>query len=265
VVPSVPTLRFTDHNQDIVFEGNTFLSAGGFDASARETVDGLKDQSLSVKGVITSTAITEADIRAGRYQEAEVTEETVDWRWPWAGALQTQTYYIRDIKWNSDVWEAELTSLTSRLRSPVGRTYQKTCQWRLGEGQCGHSGDGVVLADFTDTGSVTVINTQKRVFESGLTVEPDNWYKYGLLTWTSGDNTGLAFEVRASRQTAGKMYLHISTPFDIQVGDGFNVYAGCDRKDATCISKFNNIVNNGAFAKMPLTDEMIRVPNVPRA
>lgn len=264
--PSSPTLYFTNHNEEIVFEGNTYEPAGGFNASAHEEREGLKASSFSTKGIVTSEKITEEDLRAGVYREAEVTEYIVDWRWPWIGAIAEQTFWIEEIEWDTDSWKAELTGITNRLREQVGRRYEFTCQWRLGEGQCGNPGDGVDLLTITESGSVTLVEKQRKIFTTSLNKTfTDGHFQDGLLIWTSGSNQGLAFEVRAYELLEGKIFFHIKTPFDIQVEDDFTVYSGCDKRFVTCKDKFDNVINFGGFNKMPLTDEVIRAPEAKRA
>ena len=59
----------------------------------------------------------------------------------------------------------------------------------------------------------------------------------------------------------GLIELFLNMPFTIQVGDEFRVYAGCDKRLATCRDKFDNIVNMRAEPFLPGTDAITRTPN----
>jgi uncharacterized phage protein (TIGR02218 family) len=43
-------------------------------------------------------------------------------------------------------------------------------------------------------------------------------------------------------------------PYAIQVGNSFQIVAGCDKTHQTCISKFNNIINFRGEPFVPGTD-----------
>jgi len=60
-------LGFTDHDRDLSFGGTLFRAESGYAASDIEAVAGLQAPSGEVAGALTSEAITEADIAAGRY------------------------------------------------------------------------------------------------------------------------------------------------------------------------------------------------------
>lgn len=77
----------------------------------------------------------------------------------------------------------------------------------------------------------------------------DQWYKDGVLKFTSGNNVGLVkqFEVLLYIVTgsSARFRLVLPTPYAIQVGDTFIVEAGCDKTHPTCDYKFHNILNFG--------------------
>lgn len=53
------------------------------------------------------------------------------------------------------------------------------------------------------------------------------WFKYGVLTWITGNNAGLSHDIKDSTNT-GIFTLRKSTPYDIQVDDQFKVHWGCN-------------------------------------
>lgn len=74
---------------------------------------------------------------------------------------------------------------------------------------------------------------------------PDDWFNGGAVTFETGDNAGIAMEVRDFVADDGvtieqDIVLFQTVPFDIQVGDKLRIFPGCDKVNSTCINKFNN-------------------------
>ncbi|MBU3971791.1 MAG: DUF2163 domain-containing protein, partial [Alphaproteobacteria bacterium] len=75
-------LGFTDHDQDLVVEGVACRAASGWTAGAADSAVGLSAGSAAVAGGLDDTAITEAEVEAGLYDEASVALWRVDWARP---------------------------------------------------------------------------------------------------------------------------------------------------------------------------------------
>jgi hypothetical protein len=78
-------------------------------------------------------------------------------------------------------------------------------------------------------------------------VIPDDYFKDGTITWTSGLNSGLKSPIAAYTDSTRECTLLIPTPYAIQVGDAFTAKPGCDGTRNTCGEKFGNIVNFGGL------------------
>lgn len=77
---------------------------------------------------------------------------------------------------------------------------------------------------------------------------PDDFFNGGACFFFTGDNTGIAKEVRDFIADDGvtitqDIELFTDLPFDIQVGDDLRVFPGCDKTNPICLSKFNNGIN----------------------
>jgi hypothetical protein len=75
-------LGFTDHDDDVVFEGVVHRASSGMDASALQAATGLSVDNAQAVGALSDAAVSEEDIRAGRYDGAEVWHWLVDWERP---------------------------------------------------------------------------------------------------------------------------------------------------------------------------------------
>lgn len=66
-------MGFTDHDRDLAFESIAYRAATGFSATAIADQVGLAVSNLDVEDAPSSAAIAEADLHAGRYDDAVVT------------------------------------------------------------------------------------------------------------------------------------------------------------------------------------------------
>jgi uncharacterized phage protein (TIGR02218 family) len=245
------TYRFTDHDVKLTVDGEEYLPSGSFSSSARQYNENSTSTNLDVQGSISSTLITAEDLRAGKYREAKVTEFVVDHRFPFAGKFLTNIYDIQDTTFDTEEqWTAKLVSQKNRLRRSKGDLFTKSCRWVLGDSNC-----GVTLTPVT--GSVSSV-TDRAIFDTGLS-QPEGYFEYGLLTWTSGDNDGLSFEVKSF--ASGEFELQTETPFNIQIGDDFSVVRGCDQLIETCANVFNNVENFGGYPDIPGNDKAFTTPD----
>lgn len=248
-------LRFTDHGNKITFEGADYTPVGSFNASARQVQGQLQKANAELVGLIDSTAITDADLLAGRYNNATIEEILVDWRYPFAGALVRTTFTVLEVQFNGRTWVAQIGGLEHRLSVKKGITLSRDCRHDLGDSGC-----KVSLGALTSTSTVSSVVTAKSKFRTGLT-QANGFFNGGLLTWTSGANNGLKSEVKTYLNANGEIELNLETPFSIAVSDGFSVYRGCDKTVSTCKDVFNNVVNFGGFSFVPGDDRLLLTPD----
>lgn len=251
--------RFTDHDHKLTVENEEYTPVGGFSPSAIQHDAGLEDRNRELVGVLVSSAITFADLQAGLYQGAKITERLVDRRWPWAGPFATRVYWVGETAFTGERWEANLAGLTGRLQRAVGDVFVRSCRVDLFSAKC-----GVTKASHEFTGSVSSIVTQRRKIRTstlGSPAKDDGWFDEGDFEWTSGNNSGVKGEVRSYLKTNSEIEFYIATPKDIQVGDGFKIWTGCDHKKATCKAKFSNLVNFRGFQFIPGADAAFTTPD----
>jgi hypothetical protein len=119
---------------------------------------------------------------------------------------------------------------------------------------------------WTRAGTVATV-TNNRLFTVTLTESRaiDGWFKDGTLTWETGNNAGLNMEVKEWTQTGATIELFLAMPFDVQVGDAFSVYAGCDKTPLLgvngCKIKFDNLLNFRGEEWVPGNDILFSVPD----
>jgi uncharacterized phage protein (TIGR02218 family) len=89
------------------------------------------------------------------------------------------------------------------------------------------------------------------------TTAPDNWFTYGTVTFTSGNNAGVVREI--ANHSNNTITLFEQTPFDIAPGTTINVTTGCDKTLKNCF-RYNNVVNFQAEPYIPTPDKFASTP-----
>ena len=253
---------FTDHDSELTFNENTYQPSGSFSASATESAEGLRVKNRELAGFFTTSTITAEDLHAGLYDEAKVNEYLVDWRYPWAGAIISNVYWIASVRYTDSQWYENLETVHRFLNNQVGRVYGRTCNYTFGDSAtCKLEPNHFTTAPL-NVYSVTEPDYNTRtVFAArgGLPAKKDGWANFGFVRFTSGENANLEFEVLTNvydtDDDAVVITLLEPAAFDIAVDDYFTVTAGCDRTIATCRDKFQNVVNYGGFPTVPGKDD----------
>lgn len=118
---------------------------------------------------------------------------------------------------------------------------------------------------WTKQDTVAAVTDNRTFNATGLTAVAfvDDWFKFGGVHWLTGDNAGLTMEVKGWAYSGQEVELFLAMPFDIQIGDTFEIYPGCDKKRTTCRDKFDNILNRRAEDYVPGQDEFLDYPDAP--
>lgn len=234
----------------------TFDPTDGMQTSAEQLQSGLNEQNFEANGILSDSRLSHDDFRAGLFQDAKVELFIVDWRNPELGSFVRRTYWIDKVAFDGTSWKADIVGLSGWMRRNEGDLYVPGCQHDLGDARC-----KIDLALFTEVASVSAVSNQRKTFTTNVSVQPDNYFAYGVLEWISGANAGVRCEIASSLQTGGVITLRLPTPFDIVASDSFSIHPGCQkRRVLDCRDKFNNLVNFGGFPFIPGTDKLLEVP-----
>lgn len=248
-------LGFTDHDADLSVGGVSYFAATGYTRSAISANSTLAVDNVDLEGILASGALTADDIRAGLYDWAELLVSLVNYADLTQGTVILRRGSLGEFTLIAGSYTTELRGVSQSLSRNFIQVYTADCRADLGDARC-----KVNLASYTDTGSVSAITTQRRVFTASITgSRASGFHDGGLLTWTGGANTGLKQEVKT--RVGSTVTLYLPSGEDIAATDTFTLQAGCDKAYTTCYAKFNNIANNRSFPFLPGADKVNRVPN----
>lgn len=245
-------LGFTDHDRDIAFDATTFEAAAGFATSEMRDSVGLSVDNLEVTSALSSERLSEADLAAGRYDDARVEIFRVNWAAPEQRILM-RSGSLGEVRRAGEAFTAEVRGLAHYLQQPKGRLFQYSCDADLGDARCGID---LEAEGYRGTGTVAAVLSDRRFTAGGLDGFDDDWFTRGLLRFASGAADGQAIEVKAHAKSAGTVIIETwsAVRAPLVAGQSFVVTAGCDKRLATCKAKFANAVNFRGFPHMPGND-----------
>ena len=238
---------YTDHELPLTVDSVVYTPAPGLQSSSYSATANVQVSNQKMGAGFVD--VPEDELRGGRVDGAQIETSWVSWATPADGRLITFTGTLGEITWDETGFEADVVSFMKELERNIGWTYTSSCRHKLfGQVTPGNIGACLVnAASYTFTGSVGTVVTPKWKFNiSGAAVgKGDKYFSNGVITFTSGNNSGLSSTVKIH---SGEVFeLFLPTAFLLNPGDTFSVQAGCDKTAATCKSKFNNIINHGGF------------------
>ena len=252
-------LGFTDHDRPLTFDGVVFEASAGVETAARDTSADFAVDNTAGLGALTSDAIDEEDLLAGRFDGAVVEIWSVNW-------VDTEERFLvfsgslGEIARRDGAFEAEVRGLKATLEETRGRIYQRTCDAALGDARC-----GVALHDaaYSADGSIVTVQTETEFVASGLAGFEGGWFTLGRLSWSTGARAGLIDRIVRHTDRDGEIRLVVSerAAAPIAPGDAFTATAGCDKRFATCREKFGNVLNFRGFPLMPGDDYVYGYPS----
>ncbi len=257
-------LRYTSLDQDVVYNGYSWLSGDG------QANPGWKRGSIScgigtdtktmdltlfcgpstlINGVLVPTfadyggldnAIIEVDSLPVAYPAAGQSINTAN------GTVNLWTGIAGEITADRTEVRIEVSSLLRILQGAYPRNYTlPTCNNTLYDSAC-----TLIQASYAVTGSVVTGSWTTNSFDTNLT-QINDYFDQGWIVWTSGANHGLVRTVKLYQNSGGNLLITYPLPYVPQSGDTFTAYPGCDKTQATCTNKFNNLIHYRGFPYMP--------------
>jgi hypothetical protein len=261
---------FTDHGRDLMFEGDTYLSATGFDRTAISNDLTFAVDNLEVTGITDASQIDEDEILAGLFDGAEVYIFLLVWDDPdTCGPLKLRKGTIgqTSITWQG-YFTAEIRGLAQPLSQNTLTTYTPDCLHDLGDARCrfpiwpdevardtayaagafvrASNAGGSLSEDFDDriyecvtagttasvqpTYVVSAVTSDREFAGTNLAAFADGRFDHGLLLWETGNNAGKAYEVQSFVQPGQVIALWEPARLTVQVGDRFRISPGCKKR-----------------------------------
>lgn len=258
---------FTSHDLPFSLDASTwgydlapvvFDAAQGFNASNIVSTAGFSVDNLELTTLDDGSLFKSDECLAGVWRNARF--RIFRYRWD----VEAPTIFsdvevltrgnFGEVTLNSSTVKIELRGLKQLLQQSIGEVSTKTCRNRLGDLRC-----RVDLSLYTSTSAITSVTSKRSFSASGLPQVAD-FFGEGVITFTSGENTGLSQKVR-SHTADGGLVLVLPMVMDIAIGDQFTIVAGCHKRLLEdCRDKFGNVLNFRGEPHRPTTDDLMRKP-----
>jgi uncharacterized phage protein (TIGR02218 family) len=243
------TIGLTSHDRDLSIGGLSYRAAPGMTPSAVRSGIGLQGEDSDVAGALSSDAISEADLMAGRWDGAALEVRLTQWEAPGALWLLLARGEMGAVARKGGAFTAELLGAAAVLGGPVAPSTSPDCRARLGDTAC--------RVDMAGRRRIVAVGSveEAEVLVGGL---PAGAYAFGTLRWLGGANAGLVQGVVDN----GVDGVTLSDPpaFAVAAGTLALLSEGCDRQLATCAGRFGNAVNFRGEPYLPGMDLLTRYP-----
>lgn len=244
-------LRVALHDAPITFNSQVY-DAAPFTPSQIQSKSGVEADNAVIQHLL-GTDMSRTGLVGGKWGGATIEIMQIDYRHPEWGYSIRRVGRIGDAGLKGYESESQFRGLMDLLNQPVGERTSTSCRYQLGETKC-----GVNLASFTRTGSVSSITNRQKFTVNLSPAAVDDYYRNGLITWTSGPNSGLKMETVGNVGNVITLFAPMLSA--VAAGHNFSIVAGDDKLLATCHTKFANAINFGGEPDMPTRESIYKIP-----
>ncbi|MEO9634135.1 MAG: DUF2163 domain-containing protein [Parasphingorhabdus sp.] len=244
-------LGFTSHDSDLVIDSFRYRASPGMVPSSIVLTDSLEIDNVEIAGVMTSAAIAEADLIAGRWDGALLYIALINWEQPDAEPLPLICGEFGEIIRSGDGFTVEMLGATSFLNEPIAPLTSPTCRAELGDRACKLS-----LHRYERQGRIISVGEDEIGIE-GLNAAASD-YIFGSLRFLDGPNCGLSYAIIDGQ---GDVVRLADRPDQsAALGNRVLLTQGCNKNFATCRDRFANSINFRGEPYLPGNDLLTRYP-----
>lgn len=220
---------------DFEYQDVVYKARAGFTRTDIVSNTNLEVDNNDVIGMFDDEALKEEDLLAGLWDYATIYIFEVNYNDYSMGISKLRRGRIGQVSRGRNQFNAELLGLTWVYTAhTICEVTQPGCRATFGDERCTYNVGGTAV-----TGTVDGYDYDTLLITDAARVEAADFFAFGKLTFTSGENNGLTFEVR--RYSVGEIYLQVETPYPVAVGDSYQLVRGCDKKFTTCQAYGNQL------------------------
>jgi len=247
---------FTDHDQDIVFEGNTYEAESSYDRTAVANGSDMSVDNMDVSGILDSEKISEEEMRNGLFNRADVYIFIVNWMHPEYGPLKVRRGWFGEVTiTDTGMFTTEIRGLAQALSHNFIEVYAAECRADFCDFRC-----KLNIADYEIPTTVRLALSRDQLALPVDFVEPSQGLVPGTIRFVDGDNAGRTVEITGYNATTQTVELFESVAYTIDAGTQIVVAPGCDGSLDSCKS-YNNVINRRAEDYVPGNDELMKYPD----
>jgi uncharacterized phage protein (TIGR02218 family) len=242
-------IALTSHDQPLTIDAVRYQPAPGMKPAAVTRTLGLEPHAGEVAGALSSDALVQADLAAGRWDAAQIRLSAIDWNEPSETAIDLLAGEIGSVSIDDEAFTADLSGAAARLDEPVCPATSPECRARFGDKLCRVDLAGrSIRAKLVSAGDGDI----------ELDLPVDERFILGRLLFLSGPNCGLASVILAANGTTIQVRDRPRAP--ITADTVVELREGCDKRFGTCVSRFANAENFRGEPHLPGSDLLTRYP-----
>lgn len=242
----------------LAFEGVTYSARNGFNSSVIASDTGLSVDNAEAMALLSTSVpgITAGMVVAGELDNAQWRMLLVNYKDLSMGAAIMDGGDVGQVELRDGMaYMPELLSYAMRLRQSIGHYDSRTCRAIFGTEPNSQTGCGVNAEALWENATVTGVGDEKRlVFSSTNLIGHSENLVPGRIRWTSGDNQGVRlYQIEAFGDGTGTLSMFEPLPFDVQLGDEFQVRPDCNKLPSQCAA-YGNFINFKGEPLIPVGD-----------
>lgn len=260
------TFGLTTLDVPITYDGVFYSAVNGFNSSVIASDTGLSVDNGEAMALLSATVpgITAGMVVAGELDNAQWRMLLVNYKDLSMGAAVLDGGDVGQVTLRDGMaYMPELLSYAMRLRQSIGHYDSRTCRAIFGTPPNSQTGCGVDAEVLWETGAVTGVGEERRlVFSSSALVGHTENLVPGRIRWNSGDNQGVRlYQIEAFGDGTGTISLFEPLPFDVQLGDQFQIRPDCNKLPSQCAA-YGNFLNFKGEPLIPVGDGVeVLTPN----
>jgi uncharacterized phage protein (TIGR02218 family) len=221
---------------------------------------------MELIGIISDVGISEQDLYNGLFDFARFEVWMVPWhntsgQTPFrlmAGTTGTMSHGVDGFKFEV------LTGSANLRQKALLEVFTPSCRYGFGSSydvRCPVDLAAITVAGSATSTAVPAASNQatRRIVIDNSRAETAGHFDLGILTWTSGANTGASSEIK--RFESGTFVLWSPLLFPIEVGDTYTASPGCNKSPTDHLRFMPDMLDFGGFPDVPGSDSLNQFPD----
>lgn len=250
----------------VLHEGVVYSSVNGFNSSVIASDTGLSVDNGEAMALLSAnvSGITAGMVVAGELDNAQWRMLLVNYKDLSMGAAVLDGGDVGQVSLRDGMaYMPELLSYAMRLRQSIGHYDSRTCRAIFGTEPNSQTGCGVDAEALWESATVTGVGEERRlVFSTSDLIGHAENLVPGRIRWVTGENQGgRLYQIEAFGDGTGTLSLFEPLPFDVQLGDQFQVRPDCNKLPSQCAG-YGNFINFKGEPLIPVGDGVeVLTPN----
>ena len=241
-------LALTSHDRPLLIGAERYEATAGMTPAAVRAELGIEANSSEIAGTLSSEAISEEDIAAGRWDGAALRLFAADWTSKAELNVLLQGE-LGAVSASDGSFETDLNGVAVQLERPICPSTSPNCRAELGDRRCRIDMAGRKMRATVTGASAHIIMVDRPI---------DERYRFGQIRFLAGSPNG---EKRAILAVVGQeLHLRSAPTGEVAVGTPVELVEGCDKLLSTCSARFSNAANFRGEPHLPGNDLLTRYP-----